>query len=71
MSTTYYACVKRSNSDWGCELKAKNERAAKNEARRVFGGDYRDATIYLCELVGGVKMPVAAAPVSGGRWGTV
>ena len=67
----FYAYVKRSNSDWGANLKATTERAAKTEARKLFAGDYRDATMYLCEWCDGVKMPVASAPVSGGRWESI
>ena len=68
MAATFYAYVKRSNSDWGADLKANTERAAKAEARKLFSGDYRDATIYLCEYFQGDKIPVASVPVSGGRW---
>jgi hypothetical protein len=70
-ATKFYAYVKRSNSDWGANLKATTERAAKVEARKLFGDDYRDATIYLCEWFGGVKPPVASVPVSGGKWAAI
>jgi hypothetical protein len=73
MTTTanFYAYVKRSNSDWGADLKATNERAAKAEARKLFAEDHRDATIYLCTVADGVKLPVAHAPVSGGKWAAI
>lgn len=64
----YYAYVKRSNSEWGTSLKAKTERGAKAEARKLFADDYRDSTIYLCEWFDGAKMPFASVPVSGGQW---
>lgn len=64
----FYAYVKRSNDDWGTNLQATTERSAKAEARRIFKGDFRDATIYLCEWYDGVKLPVASVPVRGGRW---
>ena len=68
MAATFYAYVKRSNSDWGADLKATTARAAKAEARKLFSGDYRDAMIYLCEWHHGIKLLVASVPVSGGRW---
>lgn len=68
MSATFCAYVKRSNSDWGADLKATTARAAKAEARKLFSGDYRDAMIYLCEYFQGDKIPVASVSVSGGRW---
>ena len=75
MTTTtaakFYAYVKRSSSDWGANLKATTERAAKAEARKLFSQDYRDATVYLCEWQDGVKLPVASAPVSGGKWSAI
>ena len=64
----FYAYVKHSNSDWGSDLKATTERAAKTEARKLFADDYRDAIIYLCEWYDGIKMPVASVPAAGGRW---
>jgi hypothetical protein len=70
-ATKFYAYVKRSNSDWGANLKATTERAAKAEARKLFADDYRDATIYLCEWFDGVKLPVASVPVSGGKWAAI
>ena len=71
MTTTdrfFSAYVKHSNSDWGADLKATTERAAKTEARKLFADDCRDATIYLCEWCDGVKLPVASAAVRGGKW---
>lgn len=68
VAASYYAYVKRSGSDWGATLKATTERGAKTEARKLFADDYRDAAIYLCEMVDGAKLPVACAPVSGGNW---
>lgn len=72
-TTRYYAYVKRSNDDWGSDLKATTERAAKAEARKLFANDFRDAVIYLTEISpaadgGVIKMPVASVPVRGGRW---
>lgn len=67
----FYAYVKRSNSDWGADLKATTERAARVEARKLFADDHRGATIYLCTLADGAKLPVAHAPVSGGKWAAI
>lgn len=71
--TKYYAYIKRSGGDdWGCDLSATTEPSAKREARRIFGGDYRDAVINLMEWHEApsgerVKIPVACAYVSG-QW---
>jgi hypothetical protein len=66
---TFYAYTRGSPRDWGAALKATTERAAKVEARKLFSGEHRDATIYLSEMDhDGFKYPVAAAPVRGGRW---
>lgn len=70
MTTTakFYAYVKRSNSDWGADLKATTERAAKTEARKLFSSINPDAVIYLCEWSDGVKLPLASSPANGERW---
>jgi hypothetical protein len=68
MAAKFYAYVDRGRSTRGANLKATTERAARIEARRLFADDYRDAIIYLCEWHLGAKIPVASAPVSGGRW---
>ena len=69
MQAKYYAYIKRSGGDdWGRNLRAQTERAARREARILFADDYRDAVIYVCEWYDGVKIPVATVPVFGGRW---
>ena len=67
-NTTYHAYIRRHGDiGWGRNLSATTERAAKTEARKLFGDDYRDATIVLTQWVDGVKVPVASAPVIG-KW---
>lgn len=72
----YYAYVKRTSCDWGTQLRAKREQLAKAEARRLFADEHRDAVIYLCEMHaatdgGSIKLPIASATVTGGRWAAV